>query len=106
MKPFKKIQQEVDDWTSQWQPQYWQPLEMLARVTEEVGELARELNHRFGAKRKKASEEEGDLGMEITDVIFALVCLANSQKIDLDESFNKMMGKYSTRDKDRFVRKT
>src|SRR3989338_10981990 len=54
----KKIQQSVDEWTGQFTPQYWQPLEIIATLTEEVGELAREVNHRFGAKRKKETEGE------------------------------------------------
>ncbi|PIY78647.1 MAG: nucleotide pyrophosphohydrolase, partial [Parcubacteria group bacterium CG_4_10_14_0_8_um_filter_35_7] len=64
----KKYQDEVDKWTSQFTPQYWSPHEILARVTEEVGELAREVNARFGPKKKKPSEETKELGDEIADI--------------------------------------
>ncbi len=102
---FKKIQKDVDDWTSQFKPQYWPPADIMLRVTEEVGELARETNHRFGSKPKKPSEETGDLGEEIAGIIFALACYANTQKIDLDKAWQKEIDKYKTRDKDRFTKR-
>ncbi len=102
----KEIQEQVDKWTGQFKPQYWQPLEILARLTEENGELARELNDRFGAKKKKSSEELNEVGDEISDMIFTLCCLANSQKIDLDNYFNKMMQeKQYGRDNNRYEKK-
>ena len=75
---------------------------MLARLTEETGEVAREYNHRFGAKRKKASEGEADLALEFGDVLFILVCMANQQGIDLDAAFAKTLEKYRVRDAGRF----
>jgi len=101
----KKIQQSVDEWTGQFTPQYWQPLEIIATLTEEVGELAREVNHRFGAKRKKETEGEQELSDEIGDILFVLCCLANSQKIDLDDAFKRTMEKKYSRDNDRYVKK-
>jgi len=101
----KKIQKQVDDWVNQYKIGYFKPLEILARVTEEVGELARELNHHFGPKKKKPSEETKEIADEISDVIFALTCLANSLNIDLDKAFKKTMDKYYERDKDRYERK-
>ena len=74
----REIQKQVDEWIGQHQMGYWPPLEQMARLTEEVGELARELNHRFGSKKKKGTEADNDLGDEIADVIFTLVCLANA----------------------------
>lgn len=100
-----KFQKDVDDWVSQYKIGYFKPLEILARLTEEVGELARELNHRFGPKQKKESEDTREVGDEIGDILFTLSCLANSLKIDLDESWGRMMQKYHTRDKDRYERK-
>ena len=97
-----EIQKEVDDWVKKYTVGYFKPLEILARLVEEVGELARELNHRFGPKRKKATEAKAHLGEEMADIIFTLACLANSLNIDLDKSFRKVMGKYSSRDKDRY----
>ena len=103
--PLKDIQKQVDKWTGQYKTPYWQPHEILARVIEEVGELAREINHLYGPKKKKSDEEIRELGEEIADVIFALCCLANSKGIDLDESFKRVMNKCYTRDKDRFEKK-
>ena len=97
----KIIQQDVGKWTSQFTPQYWQPHEILARLVEETGELAREINHIFGPKKKKATEDKRELGEEITDVIFTLCCLANSLDINLDDSWKHVMDKCYGRDKDR-----
>ncbi|HEX7151715.1 MAG TPA: nucleotide pyrophosphohydrolase [Thermoanaerobaculia bacterium] len=102
---FAPIQKEVDDWISQFEEGYFAPLPMLARLTEETGELARALMHRHGGKKPKAGEAEGNVGEEIADAIFVLVCLANSLQIDLDEAFKVMMEKYKKRDKDRWTRK-
>jgi len=102
---FKKYQKQVDDWISQYKLGYFQPFENLARLTEEVGELAREISHRFGPKKKKATEEERELGMEMADVIFVVICLANSLKIDLDKAFGEVMKKISSRDDKRWEKK-
>ncbi len=101
----KNIQKEVDVWVQQYKIGYWQPLEILARLTEETGELAREVNHRFGPKKKKSSEDLNELADEIGDIIFTLACLANSKNIDLDEAFKRTMNKYYGRDKDRWEKK-
>jgi NTP pyrophosphatase (non-canonical NTP hydrolase) len=100
-----EMQAEVDRWISQFEEGYWQPLSMLARLTEEVGELAREINHRWGEKPKKPEEAEADLALEIADILFILICLANSQGIDLEDAFQKMMRKYRTRDSQRWTQK-
>lgn len=102
---FEPIQKEVDAWISQFEEGYFAPLPMLARLTEEVGELARVLMHRYGGKKPKEGEAAGDVGEEIADAIFVLVCLANSLNIDLDEKFGAMMEKYRTRDAERWTRK-
>ncbi len=101
----KPYQQAVDEWAQQYKVPYWQPLEIMARLTEEVGELARELNHRFGPKKKKATEDVAEIGDEIADILFTVFCLANSQGIDLDESFGKVLEKIRVRDGDRFEKK-
>ncbi|OGV89463.1 nucleotide pyrophosphohydrolase [Microgenomates group bacterium RBG_19FT_COMBO_39_10] len=98
-------QKEVNDWVNQFRIKYFQPLEILTRLVEEVGELARELNHRFGPKKKKVNEKNKEIGDEIADIIFTLICLANSLDIDLDKSFNKMMDKLNRRDRQRYERK-
>ncbi|HSX39582.1 MAG TPA: MazG nucleotide pyrophosphohydrolase domain-containing protein, partial [Candidatus Saccharimonadales bacterium] len=82
------------------------PLEIMARLTEEVGEVAREVNHIYGPKKKKQSEKEYDLEEELGDIIFTITCLANSLDMDLDRGFSKVMKKCYGRDKDRFEKKT
>jgi NTP pyrophosphatase (non-canonical NTP hydrolase) len=98
-------QRRVDAWISQFEEGYFHPLTNIARLTEEVGELAREVNHRFGQKTKKQHELEGDLAMEMADIIFVLICMANREGIDLDEAFARMMAKVEVRDRDRWTRK-
>ena len=99
------LQRRVDGWVSQFEEGYFHPLTNMARLTEEVGELAREVNHRFGQKTKKADEPEADLGMEMADILFVLICMANREGIDLDAAFDRMMGKVESRDAGRWTRK-
>jgi NTP pyrophosphatase (non-canonical NTP hydrolase) len=98
-------QRRVDAWISQFEEGYFHPLTNLARLTEEVGELAREINHRFGQKTKKPEEPEGDLALEMADILFVLICLANREGIDLQEAFDRMMQKVTTRDNSRWRKK-
>lgn len=98
-------QHRVHAWISQFEEGYFHPLTNLARLTEEVGELAREINHRFGQKTKKKEEPEGDLEMEIADIVFVLICIANREGIDLDAAFDRMMAKVETRDEARWTKK-
>jgi NTP pyrophosphatase (non-canonical NTP hydrolase) len=102
---FIEAQTRVEQWVSQFQEGYFHPLTNMARLAEEVGELAREVNHRFGQKTKKKGEADGDLGMEMADIIFVLICMANREKIDLQEAFDRMMAKVEQRDADRWTRK-
>ncbi|HEY3280225.1 MAG TPA: nucleotide pyrophosphohydrolase [Gemmatimonadales bacterium] len=81
------------------------PLANVARLAEEVGELAREVNHQFGPKPKKPDEPEGSVSMELADILFVVICLANSQKIDLDEAFAAMLAKVTARDAGRWTKK-
>ena len=101
----RDAQQTVDRWIGQYKEGYFPPLTNLARLTEEVGELARELNHRFGEKTKKPGETQGSVAMELADILFVVICLANSQGIDLDRAFADMMEKVTSRDADRWTRK-
>lgn len=105
MKSLNQMQKEVDDYISQFKAGYFSPLANLARLTEEVGELARELNHYYGEKQKKPTEEENSVKAELGDNLFVLLCIANSLGIDMTESFNDTMDKFNTRDKNRFERK-
>ena len=102
---FRDAQNTVDRWIGQYKEGYFPPLTNLARLTEEVGELAREINHRFGEKPKKPEEAEGSVALELADILFVVICLANSQGIDLDEAFGKTMEKVRTRDDRRWTRK-
>ena len=101
----KDSQSRVDAWISQFQEGYFHPLTNLARLSEEVGELAREINHRFGQKTKKREEPEGDMAMEMADILFVLICMANREGIDLQEAFDRMMAKVEGRDGERWTKK-
>ena len=98
-------QRRVDQWIQQYEEGYFDPLTNLARLAEEVGELAREINHRYGQKTKKPEEPEGDLGMEMADILFVLICMANREGIDLQEAFDRMMNKVEERDERRWTKK-
>ena len=98
----KEAQRRVDEWISQFEGGYWPPLANLARLMEEVGELARLVNHRYGTKPE---ESEQDMAVELADVLFVVLCMANEQGIDLDRAFDRVMEKYRTRDGERWARK-
>ncbi|ADU30158.1 nucleotide pyrophosphohydrolase [Evansella cellulosilytica] len=103
-KSIKDAQAQVDEYISQFKEGYFSPLAMMARLTEELGELAREINHFYGEKPKKDSEEEKTVEQEIGDVFFVLICLANSLNVNLDEALQMVMKKFETRDKDRWTK--
>jgi len=77
---------------------------MLARLSEEVGELAREVNHRYGPKPKKPDEADNSIELELGDILFILACFANSLGIDLAEAHDKVLHKFNTRDAERWTR--
>jgi NTP pyrophosphatase (non-canonical NTP hydrolase) len=101
----KAIQQQIDDSFQPLAKPYWDPMNNLARIVEEVGEVARILNHKFGEKPKKPDEKHENLGDELADVIHACLALANSQGIDMDPHMQNAINKLHTRDKDRFAKK-
>jgi NTP pyrophosphatase (non-canonical NTP hydrolase) len=101
----KELQSEVDVWMNQFKVPYWTPHEILARLVEETGELAREVNCAYGPKNKKVGEKENSIEDELGDILFTILGFANSQKIDLDESFKKVMDKCYKRDNQRYERK-
>ncbi len=102
IKTMNTMQQEVDTYISQFKTGYFSPLANLARLTEEVGELSREINHLYGEKKKKDSEADNTIKAELGDNLFVLLCIANSLDIDMTESFNETLDKYNGRDKNRF----
>ena len=101
----RTVQHEVDEYIGQFEEGYFPPLVNLARLAEEVGELARELNHRFGPKTKKPDEPEGDVALELADILFVVVVLANQLGVDLQEAVDRTLTKYRVRDADRWERK-
>lgn len=100
----EEMQKQVDDYIGQFKTGYFSPLALMARMTEEVGELAREVNHFHGEKQKKESEDEKEMSEELADVLFVLITMANSMDVDLTEAFQETMDKFNTRDKYRFER--
>lgn len=103
-KTMKDMQKEVDAYIGQFKEGYFSPLAMMARLTEEMGELAREVNHYYGEKPKKTTEKERSIEEELGDVLFVMICMANSLNIDLETAHNVVMNKFNTRDKDRWTR--
>ncbi|MDQ0155202.1 nucleotide pyrophosphohydrolase [Robertmurraya andreesenii] len=103
-KTVKELQAEVHEYISQFKEGYFSPLALMARMTEELGELAREVNHYYGEKPKKATEDEKTIEEELGDVLFVLTCFANSLNIDLEQAHDRVMTKFKTRDKDRWTR--
>lgn len=104
-KTLKQYQRDIDDWAQTLQKPYWAPLSIYARLVEEVGELGRLLNHMYGDKPKKSTEDAQELAEEMADILFALLCLANREGIELDSAMERVIQKSHTRDKDRFAKK-
>ncbi|HWT56144.1 MAG TPA: nucleotide pyrophosphohydrolase [Candidatus Microsaccharimonas sp.] len=100
-----EYQKQIDGILQGYEKPYWHPLSQLARMTEEVGEVARILNHKYGDKPKKASEAPDDLTDELGDVLWTLICLANNEGIDLESTIQRSIEKLTVRDADRFEKK-
>lgn len=99
------MQVKVDDWVSQFETPYWQPLSMMAQLSEEVGELAQTLNNEYGGRVKKSADPEGEIGSKICDIMFALICIANSHNINLAEKWSKTVEARCKRDNERYGKK-
>lgn len=97
-----EAQRAVDDWIRA-HGGYWEPLATLARLTEEVGEVAREFNHHYGPKRKKATETERALADEMGDLLYIVIATANTAGVDLDAALRASLAKYTERDANRFA---
>lgn len=97
------IQHQIEDWIALFEEGYFPPLSNLARLTEEVGELARALNHEFGAKKGKAGEQLPAISEELGDILFTVAVLANSLQIDLDEVMTSTLEKVIRRDSTRWT---
>lgn len=97
----KEAQQQVDQWIKTHGVRYFNELTNMAMLTEEVGELARIIARRYGEQSEKESDKNKDLGDEMADVLWVLICLANQTGVDLTEAFKKNLEKKTNRDKDR-----
>lgn len=98
----KKYQKELDQFFKENGWEYWSELSILARLMEETGEFARAINHLYGDKKKRTDEAEQNLEEEIGDILYTLICFANSHNINLDKAIEKSFQKVLKRDKDRF----
>lgn len=101
----KSLQEDVHTYISGFEEGYFPPMELIARLTEELGELSREVQHVYGMKKKKATEEIRSLEEETGDLLFVLISFANSQGIDLENALSAVLQKFKERDADRWTRK-
>jgi len=97
----KNAQLEVDNWIKAHGVRYFNELTNMAQLTEEVGEVARIIARRYGEQSEKESDKNKDLGEELADVVFVVLCLANQTGIDLQAAFDKKMEVKTNRDHDR-----
>jgi NTP pyrophosphatase (non-canonical NTP hydrolase) len=98
-KPVAALQAEIQAWANRyWAGAYWPPLANLARLMEESGEVARAINQGYGPKRIKPDEIPAGLEEEMGDLLFVLLCLANSTGADLQAGFEDALEKYRARD--------
>lgn len=97
----KNAQQEVDNWIKTHGVRYFNELTNMAQLTEEVGEVARIIARRYGEQSEKESDKNKDLGEELADVVFVVLCLANQTGIDLQKAFDAKMELKTNRDKNR-----
>lgn len=96
-----EAQQQVDEWIKSHGVRYFNELTNMAMLTEEVGEVARIMARRYGEQSEKESDKNKDLGDEMADVLWVLICLANQTGVDLTKAFQQNLEKKTIRDKDR-----
>ncbi len=99
----KQAQQEVDQWIQKYGVRYFSELTNMAMLTEEVGEMARIIARRYGEQSEKESDKNKDLGDEMADVLWVLICLANQTGVDLTTAFEKNIEKKTSRDSTRHL---
>jgi NTP pyrophosphatase (non-canonical NTP hydrolase) len=97
----QKAQLAVDDWIKQHGVRYFNELTNMAQLTEEVGEVARIIARRYGEQSEKEADRDKDLGEELADVLFVVLCLANQTGIDLQQAFDKKLRRKAQRDHSR-----
>ena len=98
------LQQKVDSWIKDYGVRYFDILTNMAQLTEEVGEVARIISRRYGEQSEKKVDANRDLGEELSDVLFVVLCIANQTGINLQESFDKKIMHKSKRDKERHLK--
>ena len=94
----KKAQKTVDQWIKKHGVRYFNELTNMAQLTEEVGEVARIIARRYGEQSEKGSDKNKDLGEELADVLFVVLCLANQTGVDLQTAFDKKLDLKTKRD--------
>ena len=97
----KEVQSLVDNWIKEHGVRYFNELTNMAMLTEEVGEVARIIARRYGEQSEKESDKKKDLGDEMADVLFVLICLANQTGVDLESALSNNLKKKSARDHER-----
>lgn len=99
----EEAQKLVDDWIKEYGVRYFNELTNMAQLTEEVGEVARIISRRYGEQSEKESDKNKDLGDEMADVLWVLICLANQTGVDLEEALRKNIEKKTKRDSTRHL---
>ena len=94
-------QKQVDEWIKKYGVRYFDELTNMAQLTEEVGEVARIIARRYGEQSEKESDKQKDLGEELADVVFVVLCLANQTGVNLQKAFNKKLDVKTQRDQER-----
>lgn len=94
-------QKAVDKWIKEHGVRYFDELTNMTQLTEEVGEVARIIARRYGEQSEKESDKDKDLGEELADVVFVVLCLANQTGVDLETAFYKKLNLKAERDHDR-----
>lgn len=101
MNDITAAQERVDRWIKEHGVRYFNELTNLAQLTEEVGEVARIIARRYGEQSEKPSDREKDLGEELADVLFVVLCLANQTNVDLQRAFDRKLELKTVRDHER-----
>ena len=99
----KEAQKQVDDWIKKYGVRYFSELTNMAILTEEVGEVARIMSRQYGEQSFKESDKNKDLGEELADVLFVLICIANQTGVDLETAFQQNLEKKTKRDNTRHL---
>lgn len=97
----QEAQQRIDAWIKAYGVRYFNELTNMAMLTEEVGEVARIIARRYGEQSEKESDKQKNLGDEMADVLFVLMCLANQTGVDLESALQQNLEKKTLRDKER-----